>query len=721
MKNLLPFLFAFAGLAVGGVIGFIAAPSAQAPRPVPAPPAVTPTPAAPLQPPPSEPAAPHATTPIPAPQIDEPAGIGAITGRVTLDGNPLAGVTLRAVPLVETPLPQDATREQRVAAFALRRATERALERSALSGADGRFRLADLDAARLYAITPDKPGYSFSSAYRPAPEFFKVGNEADFTAAASGTIIATVRLPDGREPEQARIAIVPMDRDGRAHNWVWSPGNTQHTIRAGRFALTATVGEHDEFRSARTVLNVMPGAEPQRLDIRLQARPGVMGRFVPVEGMDRGLHVFLIREDQGHFPMPRRTMFYSDSGQVLIASDDFSFQFMDVEPGSYQLAVTHGGAVVLRRDLAISDELKHVELRMTEPDPADYIIVRVATAAGPLNDGVRFTVIRRGEGRSQSGDDVPLPRGDGEFWIARQNLTYTGSVESFGITIHTPNHGERSFTYQRDATHVVEILFHEPAFLNVSVSGLEGHPQRKGMRLAVHRASGPIPAPGGSRGNEPELEASHRHGPLEAGAYQATLYVAGGSGSDVFRLASERCTVQEGENEVTIAVPQLYTFRIHLPEELRGGNRVEVRRADSLDKARVEGERGAAEYTATHLPAGEYLIWKFPVGEMHVSLPAAHNRVIEFQPQAFNGYRLMGRAPLKDHVSPTGLRPGDIVIAMDGNALEDFQHRLRYMQESMNKPETTWTIMRNGARHEVTFNPADYNAAPFRLEATRVE
>jgi len=219
-KLLIPSIALGIGLVLGFFLGF-------AQRPGDLPPAdnraanATPVPDT-AQRPPLQPAAtgPVETAPDPEPEPEPvpnysfdlpvvPTGDGEATGVVRMaDGSPCADLALRAIPSMRDSLSIQNKRrlgvEERTAYEAAVIGWETEAARDTTSGSDGSFKFERL-AQQTYSMVCLTPGWEISTQNGPRQPAIAPGDELVLVATRLVSVPLRVLLPDGREPDRARI------------------------------------------------------------------------------------------------------------------------------------------------------------------------------------------------------------------------------------------------------------------------------------------------------------------------------------------------------------------------------------------------------------------------------------------------------------------------------------------------------------------------------------
>jgi hypothetical protein len=621
MNKLHPYLFALTGVLIGGLIGFTASPGGKPAPFEPAPALEAPE----LQPPPPAPRLP-ATEPQPA-EFD-----GEIRGLVRLEsGHGLPGVEIRATPLLERADLPAASPEHELRAFAEHRLRELSMLSSAVSGADGSYRLTGLDSSLHYRLEAAREGYTFRAERAGLVTHYRVGSELDFFGVAAALVTAQVLMPDGSQAHAATIGISSLSGERRTP-WYWTRRNTRHPVPLGTWQLQASAGDARGYRSEPVSISVNPGKAVESVIIQLRGRHGIVGRAIPPVGVaDVLLRVQLAREVDGVF---RRSE--TPDGAVrrqlgLFSRSGWTFDFLDLEPGRYRVELVLNDEILDSREVEVSDSVVDVLLTAPEPDINDYVVVHVSGPEGPISRGLDLSI---SVPNSRTTGGRALNRGNGEYWLPRRESSFAGDGGSYIINVGSPKYGRRSVEHDRHDRRPVTIVFDKATYLNVEIVGLAENEHREHLHVTIYRPGGRAQR-GSSTGvgsGDPPF-GPRRFGPLEPGPYTIELYAFEGRFSK-FPLATMDVVVTPGENHVRFTPPELYSFTVFVPEEYRSEpNRVTVVQLSTRQWAITDAERGSEEFEARFLPAGDYNLWLPRVGSMKVSVPADHNRRIIFLPE----------------------------------------------------------------------------------------
>lgn len=654
---------------------------------------------------------------------------GEIRGSVLLDnGSPLPGVRIRATPHLP-PNREAATPEEELAVHAAQLALRRVRERTVQTDANGEYRLSGLDAEFYYSVTANLHGYEVKPAGRigAAIEYHAVGHEVYFVAHTAMTVRLDVRLPDGRQPGRVQIGCSGAEsRSGGTSYWYWTPAQPTRAFEPGEWTLTFRAGESSEYTCEPVNILLEQGVRFEPLTVRLHTSPGIVGTVTMPPGISRPrVTIELLREvndEYGRVDIDRRAPYGGNPQSLNAWRGEARFEFLDLEPGSYRLILAMFDKPVETRDVVVTSTVEREDFTVPEPDIKDFVVVRVAGPDGPVTENVRFNLTERTSGTRSGATAHVLVRGDGEYWLPRPERKREGS--EFSLSVRAGALGGKTQELDPETSGVIEVYFGAPAFITVEVLGFEQHPQREHLIQHVWKAGKEPPSrvfmDNLRMGREPVDQGKRRHGPLEPGDYEVGLLVRGNHVMESFQLARRAVSLLAGENHATLTAPELYGFVIEIPEQYRS-KQIDVRHmADRAYRFNQDyNSVGESEYAVERLKAGEYEISMSDVGAMTVSVPESDGRRIEFQPRLYNAFLLVDNRVSEP--KDIGLREGDIVIEIDGVAITDMAQGRRMLNDAAKLESTTWTVLRGGARLQVTFNPADAAASGLGPQPTRVD
>lgn len=352
---------------------------------------------------------------------DRRAATRAITGQVLGDGAPLQNV--------------------QVSVGAIR--TAPSAYRSAMTDADGKFRIDDLEPS-VYTIRVSAPGFVISpGAVEESAEelYYRPGESVTFRMTKGGVISGTVTTPDGAPLVAAGVRALKISRVTENDKWVairtvagetddrgayrifgLEPGS--YVVSVGGLAAGFPAYYPDEqeqptyypssaFETA-SVIEVGDGEEVSGIDITHRGEPGrrISGR---IRGMAKtaGGYVFLKLSHA-------LTGIAESSGSVNLQGDIATFAIDGVPDGDYYLSV-EGSLGGKERD-AVAAAPKHLAVRGSDVSGVELTVEHLGSISGKVvlqtgRDGQcgsrrksfvsEAAIIARGK-REKSQNDLPL-------------------------------------------------------------------------------------------------------------------------------------------------------------------------------------------------------------------------------------------------------------------------------------------------------------------------
>jgi hypothetical protein len=576
-----------------------------------------------------------------------------------------------------------------------------------------------LDNELLYTLEARRAGFAIHAVAQSGVPIshHAPGKEVHFTARESGTLKLDLRLPDGSQPERATVNFLLPD-GRRGATWYWSPAEPERQVDPGEWRLAVRAGRHSEHTCADELVSIVQGRTTERT-LRFELRPVIAGLVRIPEG------VSAVVELQRKSAVDFERVDLGSAGIVgnprsLHARNDLAyFNFRDLEPGEYRLILRSGGKALETRTVTLAQGVEYVELRVPEPDSSGYIVVRVTGPDGPISGSVTFMVeTRRDSSRGTSGASA-LNRGNGVYWIKPPNVA---ANTSYSLTVSVPELGSRTFPFDPETTSTLDAHFTAPAFVLLEIVGYDEHPQRS-LLVADFWPSGQAPErtfPRARIGNRAAGERVRHLGPLEPGEYVFALLLTGANLAQRFELDRKTMYVGPGEQTVLLTPPELYEVTVVIPPEYRR-QQITLRHMGTPEYTvtQPQAQLGQEEFVARMLKPGDHMISSHLTGAMFVSLPAAAGTRVEFQPMPFNAYLLY--RPYGLEATDIGVKPGDIVVEINGVAIEDMEQARRLSESAREGETTTWTVLRQGARLTVTFRNEDLAKAGLAFAATRVD
>jgi len=616
------------------------------------------------------------------PDVPVHPGEGMIRGAVRgEDGQPLAGVEIRAIPVLRSspPEPEDGAPpeildiEARVREFLDEERAREARTRTTVSDAHGAFELGGLDTRDRYILTGNVEGceigcrydrWGDASAVRPT----EAGARVLLTAHRLIPLPISLQLPDGSSPEAAEIETwrrIPYEYEPAARPWTSSAPVV--SLRAGTYWLMAATREGGLYESDRYDIALLPNVPPRALVLRLEER--------------------------------------QESNTMRRAFEEDASEF---GPDAFDPA------------LLPQSELPLI-VRVQGPDgaltPAEILHAGWRTALAASDS---FDAFRREDGTY--GVRVRPPR---EEEIGRDGIEYS-------LTVQSEFYGSRSLSWTDPARREVTVSIPEAgegATLEISVDGYEPATESEAWGVRV------------VQGARDEFLQSHRLDEkgsilvdnLDPGSCTVSTYVGGCSdvgyteGVDMNPRrtfhpgTSERIVVdlKPGQNAMTVKKPRIWTLTVSAPGAKKGDH-ITLRRED-----RIPNRFGLTYFGADYfggcripeggtvrfegLPPGTYwvTIWNgSDLGEMGV----AHDASAVYEPKPFNALKVACVDP-KGYLEAAGFRCGDIILGARGERFRSFADLGRLVGPERDAERIPLIVLRGDETIEIAVEPGAFAIA----------
>ena len=653
-------------------------------------------------------------------------GTASVSGRVTtVTGEPLADVVVVATVRDEgDPYgssssdfgrgnPIDRSLDETLREQADSWAKARSSRYRSVSGPDGSYRIDGLPTARYY-VSGFLDGWVVERTGRSG--WLEPGGKQDLLAAPVIELEAQVTLPDGSSPEVAAIRI----SHGRSTRRVrWTPEDP--VLRLSRADGTAValadfvtgVGYGSDaparLRSAPVLLDA--GAGPLRFELRRQT--GIFGRILDEAGGRGTGDVRLLDLSRGTDASAAAFARSAQRAEI----DSGVFEFVDLAPGTYAIGLLHGNErLVAKETVVVQGDLVERDLTIPLPDQADAIRTVCLSPRGlPLHD-VDFRFQWNDGDRSHSSGVRDAFRDDeGYYWIRLTSLGFSepghptpsttieivGEHSRFGRAVAEITGADREATLQ----------FTEPSRLTVTVAGYETSRHRSSLSLqAVPRRTDPRPEDASVRfmrynsPSRPETAKILGDGKavftqLSPGPWSLQLVL------DLPRqsqrtIASVDVQIANADQDAVLPVPALHDVVIQAPS-LEPNTHIWFHPKMDADSGPWSMGYGfylngrldeRHEWTATDLPAGTYSVQASgAVKPLEVVVPGG--------PYVLEAPRFdCLRVSISDEngiLYKAGLRPGDLVTAIDGVRVEP-ESWWNLLQKQGTKKNVPLTLLRNG-------------------------
>jgi hypothetical protein len=287
---------------------------------------------------------------------------------------------------------------------------------------------------------------------------------------------------------------------------------------------------------------------------------------------------------------------------------------------------------------------------------------------------------------------------DGSIWLWRNARGRAVEYEYYAITVSHTEHGQRTVRYEAASREVLDIHLEKPAYLLLTVTNGKDHPAGNVLEWYLWEADLDGVSSRRSDRRRGKVSSPIRMGPMAPGEYELILKLNIGH-FEAHELLRRKVSVRQGDNELSETIPELCSLTIRAEDESKPPNLELESTSSGLDVSLSAGHFKQGVLTIPFLPVGTYLI-KSSVGQMTVTLPAQSEVV--FRPRPWDCLKLTIR-PEGGAIEALGLKDGDLLIEVDGKEVGPDRKSIE-LQASFTRQSTTWVVMRDGIRTDITFD-----------------
>jgi len=634
---------------------------------------------------------------------------GRIHGRVTLfDGSPLPGVEITATPSRRSDREEAETLEAKVRRFIRDERWRTGLESKGTTGSEGSFLLegiADLD----YSVTAKLAGYSFESRGRRS---VRPGQQVDFIATAVARLDISVVRADGSEPESAQVL---FERGNGSTTRQWTPKERILDAEPGLVKVSA-IGKDGE-RSEPVEITTEAGAPPVPLRLAMRSRGSIRGEVIfPADELETHVTVYLLPAALKPNATPEDVI---QSDRNTWSSRGQTFQFEDLDPGSYWVGVSRGyqhqgGTGTPTVELVeVADSRVEVALELMPISLEEGIVVVVYAPNGTVvNDAQLSYGMVHDNGSSWGGGMSTRLRDGSVLLIPDANIANAERIQAGArcfVRAHHNSYGEQRVPVDSPRGGRVEIRYQDPATAVISVAGYVGSAAVGRIQIDLQPDDGSNEMHHYWNHDEKGIDANGelRLGPFTPGPHILRMsYIDRASGywsSGPF--LEQPVHLVAGENRLSTAVPPLYALEVVFPDAGASGSlQVSPDAEGSRGSRHTNFSEGAARIEG--LVAGRYRVqaWGQGIknGTAFVDVPASGP--LHFEPAPINALRIQ----VTDETGPlaeAGFQSGDMIVAINGQPFEG-EEQLAIMGAFLQgASEVKVTIDRGGEELEFTVDP----------------
>jgi hypothetical protein len=623
-----------------------------------------------------------------------PSGDVEYTGTVnTISGAPIPGVTVTARPSFPNPRSwRSVTPEDRVHRELARAKWDQLATRTTVTDAEGRYKLTGLAGKTSYTLSAEADGWEFSRRDPRAP----AGTlEHHFTGIALTVVEVTARLQDGSALEDARISYRSSAKV-REYTGYAQNGHGELRLTPGEWTIQATSDDDwretpRRYRSEPVTLTVEEGKAAGPVELVLKPTPSIRGSITLPAGFVRPSLTVRIQAGPPSEPPGRRVEDLKGALEGFIATEHghTTYELHDVPPGRHRVLLSAGGILLAWGDVTTTGEDLTHDLQVQTPGHDDYIVMRVYGPDGSLLPDAEVDLTVHTQHINSGRNALKLVADDGSIWIERYDPD--GTAEWYVLRVSHTAHGEFEARYEASSREVLEVRLERPAFLVLTVPNWDEVREKYALSWELVPKSD-----SGSRTflrDQRQQTSPIKLGPVSPGTHELRLRLEYGMWDSV-NLVSREVVLVAGNNEITESVPALHALTIRV-EDVENAPDVDLQgNGFDLD---LEFSKGVC--VVKFLPAGTYALVT-RTGEMVVSVTG--DQEIVFTPRTYDCLRLDIR-PEGGKIEGLGLRDDDKLIEVDGTELKLDQDFVQ-VQASFAKTSTTWVVLREGVRTEVTFD-----------------
>ena len=402
---------------------------------------------------------------------------------------------------------------------------------------------------------------------------------------------------------------------------------------------------------------------------------------------------------EGHGPVPDSPKLRE---RLSLWSGSFFSKFID--PGRYTLVLTHaaslGNDIFNSWPIEVEPGFNEVHL-VVEPPPAMEVVVW--SASGEPIENAGFSWLQQSHGSKSSYGVQPFySDGNRYFILPRDSIReiFAGrSREEAFLVVHAP--GQSNVEVPVDRLGMIEVHFDATSWLDVDVIGYRGSGLEGVLHFTLTSEDG-----NASSSAMVDWQGGLRLGPVPPGRYQLkSAQNKTRTLRNAEQITTESVHLSVGDNAHTLTLPLLYELTLDLDDELLG-KYVKLTNPQGVSRRLFADSR---PLVFSQLSAGKYVVRVGPIDKVvHIpeqdSVFFAFEQIEKIEP---NAILITGIDP-ESPAAECDLEVGDQVIAFNGETFSGREHLQAIAFQSMNDPELTLTIIRNGVEMNVTVALKDF-------------
>lgn len=593
-----------------------------------------------------------------------------------------------------------------------------------------RTRTAEVDSEGRFELEGLKPGTHTLRGYAEGYTFASVSADVGSLAQVIGIPVnefeLDLRLPDGTQPDEGFIELKGRN-NSRDQFFEWSPDATTVRTSSQTIEFQAYAGDVRYLRNRETLADTTSrtmsldigrdGAGPHRVEL-------IPAKFLRVRVVDESKVVPVLEPWVRALPA-------ADAGE---GDDAWSsntvvdlereardvFTMKDLAEGEWIVAAGRGTREPeTTTSIVVGSGATEVEIALPEVDLSKFIVVRAKVPGGrpALNLGFTVAVVYTA-GHHNSLGLQSMDRGMGVYWLSKPNLERYGSpenIEELRLTATSPHFGSVVQPYDL-GTDELELVFAPASEVHVSLRGDVSEAYTVALsRLTGEDDESSRPFGGymrqGQLSKQVDADGRALFTGIQPGRYSITVTKSGQGRSRRWNwthasIIEEETVVRSGSNEVTLALPALHDVAVRAPELTENATMI-LAPADGFDPANPWAAPSTrrtnldADLTGTFedVPAGTYVLLSYNAQGSHTTVTVPTG-VVTFEVKKVDSL-IVSNVQAGKHAAEAGLQNGDLVTAIDGEAVSGPSSQQLFMMRII-ADDVELEVERGGSKLSIT-------------------